>query len=73
MINSEPGKQLQAEEPEAKLTALDSVIARGLADADAGRTKPAEEIIGRLEHKYSAMALAKAASEAKSPSSRRRS
>jgi hypothetical protein len=73
MVSSELGKRLKVEEPEAKLTALDAVIARGLADADAGRTKPAEEGIGRLERKYSAMALAKAASKAKSPSSRRRS
>ena len=37
---------------EARLVALDSSIARGLADADAGRTKPAGEVFDRLEAKY---------------------
>jgi antitoxin ParD1/3/4 len=40
---------------EARLVALDSSIARGLADADAGRTKPATEVFDRLEAKYRAM------------------
>ena len=40
---------------EARLTALDASIARGLADADAGRTKPATEVFDRLEAKYRAM------------------
>jgi len=40
---------------EARLVALDSSIARGLADADAGRTKPANEVFDRLEAKYRAM------------------
>jgi antitoxin ParD1/3/4 len=31
-------------------------IMRGLADADAGRTKPAGEVLDRLEAKYRAMA-----------------
>ena len=31
---------------------LDASIARGLADAEAGRTKSAEEIFDRLEAKY---------------------
>lgn len=31
-------------------------IARGLADADAGRTKPAREVFDRLSAKYQAMA-----------------
>ena len=44
------------EEREAKLSALDAAIARGLADAEAGRTKPAEEVFARLERKYRAMA-----------------
>jgi antitoxin ParD1/3/4 len=43
------------EEREAKLAALDTAIARGLADADAGRTKPAEEVFDRLARKYRAM------------------
>ena len=39
---------------EARLAALDASIARGLADADAGRTKPADEVFDRLEAKYRA-------------------
>ncbi len=41
---------------EARLAALDASIARGIADADAGRTKPADEVFDRLEGKYRAMA-----------------
>jgi len=44
------------QEREARLAALDASIARGLADADAGRTKPADEVFDRLERKYRAMA-----------------
>ena len=44
------------QEREAKLAALDASIARGLADAEAGRTKPAEAVFARLERKYRAMA-----------------
>ncbi|MCD4662626.1 type II toxin-antitoxin system ParD family antitoxin [Rhizobium pusense] len=40
---------------ETKLAALDASIMRGLADADAGRTKPASEVFDRLEAKYRAM------------------
>ena len=43
------------EEREAKLTALDASIARGLADGDAGRTKLADQVFDRLEAKYSPM------------------
>jgi antitoxin ParD1/3/4 len=43
------------QEREARLAALDASIARGLADADAGRTRPAEEVFGRLDRKYRAM------------------
>ena len=43
------------QEREARLAALDASIARGLDDADAGRTKPAEEVLDRLERKYAAM------------------
>jgi predicted transcriptional regulator len=35
-----------------KLAALDASIRRGLADAQAGRTKPAEDGFDRLERKY---------------------
>lgn len=41
---------------ETKLAALDASIMRGLADADAGRTKPAGDVFDRLEAKYRAMA-----------------
>lgn len=44
------------EEREKRLAALDTAIARGRADADAGRTKPAEEVFDRLEAKYRGMA-----------------
>ena len=43
------------QEREMRLAALDASIARGLADADAGRTKPAEDVFERLERKYQAM------------------
>lgn len=41
---------------EARLAALDTSIARGLADADAGRTTPADQVFDRLQTKYAAMA-----------------
>lgn len=41
---------------EARLATLDAAIARGVADADAGRVKPAAEVFDRLEAKYRAMA-----------------
>jgi antitoxin ParD1/3/4 len=40
---------------EAKLAALDAAIARGLADVDAGRTTPMDEVFDRLEAKYKKM------------------
>ena len=43
------------QEREARLAALDASIGRGLADAEAGRTKPADEVFDRLESKYRAM------------------
>jgi antitoxin ParD1/3/4 len=43
------------QERETRLAALDASIARGLADADAGRTAAAEEVFDRLEAKYRAM------------------
>lgn len=42
------------QEREARLAVLDAAISRGLADADAGRTRPAEEVRDRLKRKYSA-------------------
>jgi antitoxin ParD1/3/4 len=41
---------------EARLAALDAAIARGLADAEAGRTRPAEAVFDRLEQKYRSLA-----------------
>ncbi|WP_336966773.1 type II toxin-antitoxin system ParD family antitoxin [Sphingobium aquiterrae] len=40
---------------EARLAALDASIARGIADADAGRTTPAANVFDRLEDKYRAL------------------
>jgi antitoxin ParD1/3/4 len=37
---------------ETRLAALDASIARGLADAEAGRTRRADEVFERLEAKY---------------------
>jgi antitoxin ParD1/3/4 len=47
------------QEREARLAALDVAIARGVADADAGKVKPAEEVFARLTAKYRAMAQSK--------------
>ncbi|MFJ6327467.1 MULTISPECIES: type II toxin-antitoxin system ParD family antitoxin [unclassified Rhizobium] len=41
---------------ETRLAALDASVTRGIADADAGRTKPASDVFDRLEAKYGAMA-----------------
>ena len=40
---------------ETRLAALEQALARGLADVDAGRVKPAEEVFARLAAKYRAM------------------
>ena len=47
------------QEREARLAALDASIARGLADAEAGRTEPADKVFDRLEAKYRAMGAGK--------------
>lgn len=44
------------QERETRLAALDASIHRGIADADAGRTKPAQDVFDRLVKKYGAMA-----------------
>ena len=44
------------QEREARLAALDAAIERGLAEAERGEGKPAEEVFARLRKKYSAMA-----------------
>jgi antitoxin ParD1/3/4 len=41
---------------ETRLAALDASIMRGIADADAGRTKPASDVFDRLDGKFRAMA-----------------
>jgi antitoxin ParD1/3/4 len=46
-------------ERETRLAALDSAIARGLADADAGRLKSAGKVFDRLTAKYRSIAKAK--------------
>ncbi|MFM0140852.1 type II toxin-antitoxin system ParD family antitoxin [Caballeronia grimmiae] len=45
---------------ETQLAALDAVIERGIADSEAGRGKPAQEVFDRLEVKYQAMMNGKA-------------
>lgn len=42
--------------PIDQLTAFDASIRRGCADAEAGRTKPAEKVFRRLASKYRSMA-----------------
>lgn len=40
------------QEREARLAALDASIARGVADAENGRTRPVAEVFDRLEAQY---------------------
>lgn len=40
------------QEREARLAALDAAIARGVADAEAGRLKPVDAVFDRLAAKY---------------------
>ena len=47
------------QEREAALAQLDAMIAEGMADIDAGRTKPAEEVFDRLLAKYEGLAEAR--------------
>lgn len=47
------------QEREAELRRLDAALARGMADIEAGRVKPAEEVFDRLIAKYEAMAKRK--------------
>ena len=44
------------QERETRFAALDLSLARGLADADAERTSPADQVFGRLERKYRSIA-----------------
>jgi antitoxin ParD1/3/4 len=43
------------QEREARLAVLDQALAKGIADAEAGRTKPADDVFTRLEAKYQTM------------------
>jgi antitoxin ParD1/3/4 len=45
---------------ETRLAALDAAIARGIADAEAGRVKPLGQLFRRLDAKYRTAAKAKA-------------
>jgi antitoxin ParD1/3/4 len=42
-----------------RLAAIDKALTRGIADADAKRVKPAEDVFDRLEAKYEALAETK--------------
>ncbi|MER8482919.1 type II toxin-antitoxin system ParD family antitoxin [Mesorhizobium sp. M1322] len=44
------------EEREKRLAALDATLAKGIGDADAGRVKPGEDVLDRLEARYKTMA-----------------
>ncbi len=44
------------QEREARLAVLDQTLARGLAEAEAGQTKPAADVFARLDAKYQAKA-----------------
>ncbi|WLD97166.1 type II toxin-antitoxin system ParD family antitoxin [Agrobacterium leguminum] len=44
------------EEREKRLAALDLAIARGIADADVGRTTPIDDVASQLSAKYRKMA-----------------
>ena len=42
----------QADEREKRLARLDAAIARGVAEAEAGRVKPLAAVFNRLEARY---------------------
>ena len=43
------------QEREARLALLDQALARGISDAEAGRTLPADKVFARLESMYQAI------------------
>ena len=43
------------QEREARLAVLDQALTKGIADTEAGRTKPADVVFARLEAKYQTM------------------
>jgi transcriptional regulator with XRE-family HTH domain len=51
--------QITFERPQARLPALDTAIARGLADANAGRVTPLSHTFDRLQAKYRSTAKRK--------------
>jgi antitoxin ParD1/3/4 len=56
---SEDADACQVQERKARLAFLDASIARGVADADAGRVTPAGKAFDRIELELSAKAVAK--------------
>ena len=48
-------RRMTEEDRRRALEALDEAIAKGIADADAGRVKPAEVVFARLKARYAAM------------------
>ena len=44
------------QERETRLATLDAALARGIADVEVGRTRPAQEVFDRLEAKYRSLA-----------------
>src|SRR5258705_11683792 len=51
-------------ERESRLASLDAALARGIADADAGRVTPAEQVFATFGAKYRSMAEKAEANEA---------
>lgn len=47
------------EEREKRLAMLDAALSRGIESADAGRTRPAEDVLADLQARYQRMAEAK--------------
>lgn len=46
---------MNSEDVQQQLARLDAAIERGVADSEAGRGTPAEQVFDRLEAKYQAM------------------
>ncbi len=51
--------QTRSSEQQQWLAAMDAAVMRGVADGEAGRVKPAEDVFDRLADKYAAMADAR--------------
>ncbi|WP_421566560.1 type II toxin-antitoxin system ParD family antitoxin [Ochrobactrum sp. EDr1-4] len=64
MISAELGKTREGvrliEDRETRLVALDALINRGNADADAGRTHAADDVFCELRNRYNSMLADKA-------------